>query len=183
MDGFRPKGSHTMIISIRHLTLAFTLVIFCFSLPALGKIKKGDAFPAGAIPALTGKGTVEPAKNKGKVVIVDFWASWCEPCKVELPALNALYKKYKSRGLVVIGVNLDEKKADALGFLKEHPVQIPLGYDGGEKKVLAEQAEIEVMPTSFIVDKKGIVSERHQAFRDGDAKKIEALVVKLLKEK
>ncbi|MES2962836.1 MAG: TlpA disulfide reductase family protein [Bdellovibrionota bacterium] len=172
-----------MLKSFRGILAVTALIALCSPIDAQAKIKKGDAFPAGAVPALNGKGTVEPAKHKGKVVIVDFWASWCEPCKIELPALNALYKKYKSKGLVVIGVNLDEKKADATGFLKEHPVDFPLGYDGGEKKVLAEQAEIETMPTSFIVDKKGVISERHQAFRAGDEKKIEALIVKLLKEK
>lgn len=172
-----------MLISFRRLIAVSTLILLCSPLAAQAKIKAGDVFPAGAVPSLDGKGTVEPAKMKGKVVIVDFWASWCEPCKIELPALNALYKKYKSKGLVVVGVNLDEKKTDAQAFLKDHPVDFPLAWDGGDKKVLAEKASIETMPTSFIVDKKGVISVRHAAFREGDEKKIEAEIVKLLKGK
>lgn len=144
------------------------------------KLKKGDAFPAGAVPTLDGKGKIDLSKYKGKVVVVDFWASWCEPCKVELPALNALQKKYKDKGLVVLGINLDEKKADAQAFLKDHPVQLSLGYDG-DKKVLPGKLEIETMPTSFIVDKKGVIAVRHEGFRDGDTAKIEKEIQELLK--
>ena len=156
-------------------------LVFALSATAQAKLKKGDAFPFTSLPALNGKGSIDLAKYKGKVVIVDFWASWCEPCKIELPYLNGLAKKYQGKDVVIVGVNLDEKQADALTFLKAHPVQLPLAYDG-VKKVLAEKAEIEVMPTSFIIDKKGIISERHQAFRDGDGEKIEKEVAELLKK-
>lgn len=146
---------------------------------AEAKLKEGDAFPSDAVPTLDGKGKVDISKYKGKVVVVDFWASWCEPCKIELPALNALQKKYKDK-LVILGVNLDEKKADANTFLKEHPVQLTLAYDG-DKQVLAKKAEIETMPTSFIVDKKGVIKVRHTGFREGDAAKIEKEIKELLK--
>lgn len=146
---------------------------------AEAKLKKGDVFPSDAVPTLDGKGKLDISKYKGKVVIVDFWASWCEPCKIELPALNALQKKYKDK-LVVVGVNLDEKKADANAFLKEHPAAITLGYDG-DKQVLAKKAEIETMPTSFIVDKKGVIQLRHQGFRAGDDAKIEKEITELMK--
>jgi cytochrome c biogenesis protein CcmG/thiol:disulfide interchange protein DsbE len=149
---------------------------------AEAKLKKGDAFPLLSLPSLNGKEPIDLAKYKGKVIIVDFWASWCEPCKIELPYLNGLNKKYKGQDVVIIGVNLDEKKADAVTFLKDHGVQLPLAYDG-EKKVLAEKAEIEVMPTSFIIDQKGLIAERHQAFRKGDGQKIEQEVAALLKKK
>lgn len=161
--------------------LVLPLLILTVTATAQAKLKKGDAFPFTSLPALHGKGAVDLTKYKGKVVIVDFWASWCEPCKIELPYLNNLAKKYKGKDLVIVGVNLDEKQADALAFLKEHPVQLPLAYDGA-KKVLAEKAEIEVMPTSFIVDKKGVIAERHQAFREGDGEKIEKEVMALLKK-
>jgi thiol-disulfide isomerase/thioredoxin len=146
---------------------------------AEAKLKKGDTFPSDSVPTLDGKGKLDISKYKGKVVIVDFWASWCEPCKIELPALNALQKKYKDK-LVVVGVNLDEKKADANTFLKSHPVQLTLGYDG-DKQVLAKKAEIETMPTSFIVDKNGVIQVRHQGFREDDAAKIEKEIKELMK--
>jgi thiol-disulfide isomerase/thioredoxin len=160
------------------LTFSFSILM---SATAEAKLKKGDQFPTPVLPALNGKGSIDLAKYKGKVVIVDFWASWCEPCKIELPYLNGLNKKYKGKNVVIIGVNLDEKQGDAVAFLKDHPVQLPLAYDGA-KKVLAEKAEIEVMPTSFIIDKNGVIAERHQAFREGDGAKIEQEVAALLKK-
>lgn len=159
------------------------LVLFSVGLSSVGeaKLKKGDTFPMPTLPALNRKGSIDLSKYKGKVIIIDFWASWCEPCKIELPYLNDLNKKYKGKDVVIIGVNLDEKQADALAFLKDHPVQLPLAYDG-VKKVLAEKAEIEVMPTSFIIDKNGVIAERHQAFREGDGEKIKKEVAALLKK-
>lgn len=164
------------------LMISSILLIAAAPLAAQAKLKKGDAFPTDTVPMLNGKGQIDLSKYKGKVVIVDFWASWCEPCKIELPALNALNKKWKGKDVVIIGISLDEKKADALTFLKEHPVQFALGYDG-DKKVLAQKADIETMPTSFIIGKNGKIAARHEAFREGDEKKIEAEVLNLLKEK
>lgn len=160
------------------LTLAL-LTTVAIALPAQAKLKKGDVFPMVSLPMLSGKGSIDLAKYKGKVVIVDFWASWCEPCKIELPYLDKLAKKDKD--VVIIGVNLDEKKADALAFLKDHKVSLPLAYDG-EKKTLVEKAEIEVMPTSFIIGKDGKIAERHEAFRDGDGAKIEKEIAELKKK-
>lgn len=148
---------------------------------AEAKLKKGDAFPTDVVPTLDGKGKLDISKYKGKVVIVDFWAQWCEPCQKELPALSALQKKYKDK-LVVIGMNLDEPKdkAAAVKFVKDHKAQVTLGYDG-EKQLLAKKAEIETMPTSFIVDKNGVIAVRHEGYREEDAKKIEDHVKELLK--
>ena len=164
------------------LTLTFILSLALgIVTKAEAKLKKGDAFPLVSLPSLAGSGSIDLSKYKGKVVIVDFWASWCEPCKVELPYLDKLALKNKGKDLVVIGVNLDEKKAEAVAFLKSHPVQLPIAYDG-EKKTLVEKAEIEVMPTSFIIDKKGVIADRHEAFRSGDEAKIEKLISELMKK-
>lgn len=143
---------------------------------AEAKLKEGDDFPALKVAAFPGKPKVDAAKFKGKVVIVDFWASWCEPCKIELPALNKLHKKYKGK-LVVIGVNVDENLNDAKTFLKDHPVGFDLVHDKGQKN--AGELGIEKMPTSFILA-NGKIIKLHEAFRDGDEKKIDAEVKKLL---
>ncbi len=172
----------TFSAALTTFTLAWTISL-CLGLvtSAEAKLKKGDVFPVVSLPTLNGKGSIDLAKYKGKVVIIDFWASWCEPCKIELPYLNKLAQKNKGKDFVVIGVNLDEKKADAMAFLKAHPVQLPMAYDG-DKKTLVEKAEIEVMPTSFIIDKNGVIADRHEAFRSGDEAKIEKLVSELMKK-
>src|SRR6476620_12601556 len=74
----------------------------------------------------SGGGTVELADYRGKVVLVDFWASWCVPCKTSFPALDALFREYKARGLEVLAVNLDEQRRQADAFLSAHPHQMPV---------------------------------------------------------
>lgn len=143
---------------------------------AEAKLKEGQEFPALKVAPFPGKDKVDAAKFKGKVVIVDFWASWCEPCKVELPALNKLHQKYKGK-VVVIGVNVDENLNDAKTFLKDHPVGFDLVHDKGQKN--AGELGIEKMPTSFILS-NGKIVKVHEAFREGDDKKIDAEVKKLL---
>lgn len=167
---------------LRSMAILAMGLIIGSSTASANKYKAGSDFPNAKISSLSGKSSLEISKLKGKVVVVDFWASWCEPCKVELPALNAIYKKYKSQGLVVIGVNVDATPEEAKAFLKEHPVSFPIAYDGA-KKTLVEQLQIDKMPTSFILDRNGKVVVRHEAFRHGDEKKIEQEIVKLLKSK
>lgn len=157
-------------------SLAMTLFL---SMPANAKIKEGGDFPTLKVMDFPGAPKIDPAKLKGKVVIVDFWASWCEPCKVELPALNALYKKYKGQGLEVVGVNVDDDIKDAKTFLKDHGVSFPLGYDKGKKTV--ESLEVTTMPTSFVLS-NGKVIKIHSGFREGDQTKIENEIKSLLKK-
>ncbi|MBN8539630.1 MAG: TlpA family protein disulfide reductase [Deltaproteobacteria bacterium] len=140
-------------------------------------IKEGDQFPIIKVSQFAGKDKVDMAKKlKGKVVIVDFWASWCEPCKIELPALAKLHKKYKGK-LVVIGVNVDDNMNDAKSFLKDHPVGFDLVHDKGQK--VSQELGIQKMPTSFILS-EGKVVKVHEAFREGDDKKIDAEIKKIL---
>jgi thiol-disulfide isomerase/thioredoxin len=147
--------------------------------PALAKIKEGDAFPKGKMERLEG-GAFDFAAHAGKVVVVDFWASWCEPCKIELPALNKLHKKLASKGLVIVGVNVDETRDDAKGFLKSHPVEFPIVYDGAKKELIGK-VDVQTMPTSLIIDKTGKVRAIHRGYREGDAEKFEKEILALLK--
>jgi thiol-disulfide isomerase/thioredoxin len=169
-----------MLLIIRRLALlnALLLLLTAFSPSAHAKLKEGDEFPALKVVDFPGAPKWKPELLKGKVVIVDFWASWCEPCKVELPALNKLYKKYKSKGLMVVGINVDDDAKEAKAFLKDHPVSFPLAHDKGQKN--AGEMGIEKMPTSFILS-GGKVVRLHEAFREGDEKKIEGEIKKLLK--
>jgi len=139
-------------------------------------LKEGQDFPGLKVAEFPGKGKVDAAKFKGKVVIVDFWASWCEPCKIELPALNKLHKKYKGK-LTVIGVNVDENIAEAKAFLKDHPVGFDLVHDKGMKS--ANALGIEKMPTSFILS-NGKIVKIHEAFREGEDSKMDAEIKKVL---
>lgn len=174
----------------RKSTLFISFLAILISLPAYSlKIKKNQPFPEfklpylveeGRTPASVGKDKsfLSNADFKGKVVIVDFWASWCGPCKQELPALNSLYKKYQGKGLVVVGFNLDDKKDDALKFVQEQKVDFPLVYD--QQKTFASKLGISTMPSSFILDKKGQVAFVQKGFQMDDVAVIEKEIKRLL---
>ena len=153
-------------------------VLIFLPLVASAKLKEGQKFPSFDLDKLTASGKLSSSELKGKVVVVDFWASWCEPCKKELPALNGLYKKYKGKGLVVVGLNVDDTKDTAKDFIKEHKVEFPLAYDAGKK--LAEQCGLSTMPSSYVLDRKGNVKKVHLGFREDDLKKFEAEIKSLL---
>jgi len=118
----------------------------------------------GRLPDLTKmglKGTL-PA-TAGKVVLVDFWASWCGPCKQSFPALERLHEKYGKRGLVIVAVSVDED-ADAMQeFLDAHPVSFAVVHDAQQR--LVEATEVEAMPTSFLIGKDGKVAVVHTGFK------------------
>lgn len=158
--------------------LGFLAILLVPMMVMAGKLKVGDKFPDFNLKELGKPGKVAWSQYKGKVVIVDFWASWCEPCKKELPALNTLYKKYKGKGLVVIGVNVDNDEASALNFLKENKVDFPRAFDAGKK--FASKAELATMPSSFVIDKKGVIKSVHSGYREGDVEEFEKEIKGLL---
>jgi thiol-disulfide isomerase/thioredoxin len=92
-------------------------------------VNVGDEAPAFKLPRLETQGDIQLKSYRGKVVYVDFWASWCGPCRLSLPELNTLRKKYRKQGFEVIAINLDEEKEDAMEFLKEFPVAYPTARD------------------------------------------------------
>lgn len=126
---------------------------------ALAGWKAGTALPDLAACKL--EGTLPP--TAGKVVLLDFWASWCGPCKSSFPALDALQKQYARQGLVIIAVNLDDEPAAMQKFLKENPVSFTVVRDPGHK--LVEQADVQSMPSSFVIDRAGKVRFTHIGFR------------------
>ncbi|HRK07982.1 MAG TPA: redoxin family protein [Pseudobdellovibrionaceae bacterium] len=158
---------------------AFTCWLSLWPLPAEAKAKAGQSFPALKVAPFPGKAPLNAKALQGKVVIYDFWAAWCEPCKVELPALEKLYQKYKGKGLVVVGVNVDDDANDGKAFLQDHPVSFPVVYD--KNKSMVEGLGVETMPTSFIVDRTGKIHRVHAGFKSGDEKKLEKEIIELLK--
>src|SRR5438445_7936601 len=95
------------------------------------------------------------ADFKGKVVLVDFWASWCVPCKTSFPALDSLYREYHARGVDVLAVNLDERRRDADAFLAERPHALTVLFD--PKGASAQAFGVEGMPSSFLIDRDGVI--------------------------
>ena len=102
-------------------------------------------------------------KYDGKVVVVDFWASWCVPCRRSFPWMNEMQRKYADDGLVILAVNVDRKAEHAAAFLEKYPASFEIVYD--PKAALAKEYKIEVMPSSFIIGRDGELVERHTGFK------------------
>jgi thiol-disulfide isomerase/thioredoxin len=128
------------------------------------------AAPAGtAAPAVEWRGAdgaiVRMADTKGKVVLVDFWASWCPPCKESFPALDVIQRDYRARGVAVIAVNVDERQKDADAFLATHPHQLVVVFDPRGKSPKA--FKVQGMPSSFVIDRRGEIRYTHQGYPQG----------------
>jgi len=101
--------------------------------------------------------------TSGKVVLVDFWASWCGPCKISFPCLNRLHDKYSSKGLVIIGIGVDDDAAKYKSFAEKMAAKFPLAHDSAHKA--AEFFGPSMMPTSYLIDRKGVIHSVHTGFR------------------
>jgi thiol-disulfide isomerase/thioredoxin len=115
---------------------------------------------------------------EGKVVWVDFWASWCAPCRRSFPWMNEMHAKYGPQGLQIIGVNVDKERPLADGFLRETPASFALRFDPAG--ALAAQFGVQAMPSSFLLDASGNVIARHFGFKLADTAQYEAAIVAAL---
>jgi thiol-disulfide isomerase/thioredoxin len=158
----------------------FTALLLCLSTSVFA-VSQGDMAPNFKLKNLA-SGKAETLKEyRGKVVYLDFWASWCGPCRQSLPLLNDLRKELKHKGFEVIAVNLDENVSDAKDFLKQFPVQYPILLDS--KGTVPANYNLPGMPTSYLIDRKGRVQKVHIGFKETDMNDIRKSVTSLLRQK
>ncbi|MGR9053812.1 MAG: TlpA disulfide reductase family protein [Gammaproteobacteria bacterium] len=115
---------------------------------------------------------------RGKVIYVDFWASWCPPCAKSFPFMNQLVEEYKGKGLEVIGINMDESADEAAQFLAEHPARFAVMTD--PDKSCAHAFDVKAMPSSYLIDRNGVIRHIHYGFRSGAADELKKNIEMLL---
>ena len=106
------------------------------------------------------------SQYKGQVVMINFWASWCGPCRQEMPLLDSIYKKYSKAGFVMLGVNVEPDSKAAIDWLKETPVSFPILFDRDSK--VSKLYEVAGMPSTVIIDRSGKVRTLHRGYKPGD---------------
>jgi peroxiredoxin len=128
---------------------------------AFAGVTKGQRAPDFSLPTLGGA-RMSLSSLRGKVVIVDFWAQWCEPCKRELPQLDKLAAEFSSKNVVILAINLDKTRENAERLAQQMGLKLPVLLDPAGS--VAATYDLPKMPSSFIVDKRGIVRFVHEGF-------------------
>ena len=159
------------------------LLPFAFALAATAgfAVDEGDRAPDFQARSVAGDAEVALHSMRGKVVLVDFWASWCAPCKAAMPELEAISKEFPADQFAVMGVNVDKKIEDARRALEKRPVSYLNASDPTGK--LPQRFGLETMPTTYLIDQNGVVRVVHKGFRKGDMDKLREQVRKLLDAK
>lgn len=150
-----------LTFTINPTTFATTTVAPTFELP-------GDS------------GTISLEQYRNQVVYIDFWASWCPPCKHSFPWLNEMQQRYAADGFKIIAINIDEDKARAQEFLENVPASFEIAYD--PEGDVADLYHLKVMPSSYLIDRQGNLIHTHKGFKTSDGTRIEEKIRKLLQQ-
>ena len=165
------------------LSLALTALMVSSLVTAADQLLPAAQAPVTPACTLTVQGEQAPTgldKYRGQVVYVDFWASWCGPCRQSFPFMNKLHSELNVKGLTVLAINLDEEATDAQTFLASHGASFKVVV--GANQECATAFHVEAMPSSYLIDRAGKVRYIHHGFRAGDVELLRGLAASLVAE-
>jgi peroxiredoxin len=165
-------------LAVRTLPLVLAALVLS-SQPAAAILQKGEKAPAIRLTTTSGQ-TVTLSNYRGYVLVMDFFATWCIPCKEAIPHLNALNSKYGKQGLQILGVSVDEgSDRDVKDFVLARHLSYPVAVAGDEMQA---DYGLRSIPTIYVINKKGMVAEKFQGYSEQTAKAIEDTIKRLLAE-
>lgn len=168
-----------MLIKKRLMTTLLCCAIAAFSAAASAATPAKGAAADFTLKSNSGK-NIKLSELRGQVVMINFWATWCGPCRQEMPLLEQLYQKYSAMGFTILGVNVEENPNDAVKWLKERPVTFPILFDN--ESAVSELYNVSAMPTTLILDRGGNIRFLHLGYVPGTEEKYQQEIRKLLKE-
>jgi peroxiredoxin len=162
---------------MRHLVAA--LLVALLSLPALGAVQPQQPAPDFTLQSAEGR-NLRLVEQRGQVVLINFWASWCGPCRVEMPHLNRLHDKYKASGFTVLGVNIDDDPRHGAATAVRWGIRFPVLLDAD--KAVTRRYDLGAMPSTVLVDRDGRIRYLHRGYRDGMEADYERQIRELIRE-
>lgn len=162
----------------KSLWMTVFLLVFFTATNLSATVISGKA-PNFTLKSNSGK-NIKLSELRGQVVLINFWASWCGPCRQEMPELNKLYSKYKKLGFTVLGVNVEEDNTDALTILKDDKINFPILWDSENK--VSKLYNVTGMPTTVLVARDGTMRYLHRAYKPGDINQYKKWVKQLIRE-
>jgi peroxiredoxin len=169
---------------MKKININFMLMILMTGVALLGSYAYANQVntkaPDFSLNSISKDKFVELQDYSGKVIYLDFWASWCAPCRASFPLLNKLHQQYKKEGFEVVAINLDDDLSDMDKFNRLYPVEFTLLKHNNNQ--VAEAYQVKAMPSSYIIDKKGNIRYTHHGFKKRDIVQIEQEITQLMAE-
>ncbi len=156
----------------------FSSLLLVMSHSLLAATVQGAA-PDFTLKSLSGE-NFKLSELRGEVVMVNFWASWCGPCRQEMPLLEQLYKRYQPMGFTILGINVEEDTGAAKKVLQELPVSFPILFDQENK--ISERYQVSAMPSTFLLDRDGKLRYLHKGYQPGYEERYQAQIRELIRE-
>lgn len=160
------------------ILIGFTLV-FSMSVTYAASEKLSGKAPNFTLKSHSGK-NIKLSELRGEVVMLNFWASWCGPCRKEMPLLEKIHKKYKRLGFTLLGINVEENTRDAKNYLKDVKVTFPILFDRTQKT--SKLYDVRAMPTTVLIDRNGNKRFLHKGYKPGYENDYKKQIKKLLRE-
>lgn len=159
------------------ICVALILFSAVFTVNASSEMKQPA--PNFTLKSNSGK-NIKLSEFRGQVVLLNFWASWCGPCRTEMPLLVKIHEKYKGMGFTVLGVNVEEDSAPAKSIINKTKISFPVLFD--QTNSVSKQYNVSAMPSTIVIDRDGNMRYLHEGYKAGDEEKYREWIKKLIQE-